>query len=150
MSNMLLDADGENQPLRAFLLAYGGGQNTIEGMRTHLQRSGYRCHWPHWASEGEGHLTKMGAQNWIRHLIAMEHPDTIQVSRAEYEALRRDAERWRGCAAIGKFPVHVHSGVSGIPPKWEVFKNFIMLGVGDTPEAAADAAINMPNGKGGE
>jgi hypothetical protein len=76
--------------------------------------------------------------------------DTIQLSRAEYEALRRDAERWRGCAVIGKFPTLVHSGLSGEPPKWEVFKNFAMLGAGGTPEAAADAAINMPNGEGGE
>jgi hypothetical protein len=28
--------------------------------------------------------------------------DTIQVSRAEYEALRRDAERWRKCKTMNK------------------------------------------------
>jgi hypothetical protein len=42
------------------------------------------CGWPH---ELAGEEAEKALENAL--------PDTIQVSRAEYEELRRDAERWR-------------------------------------------------------
>lgn len=62
--------DGENRAVRYFLMMYGGQTCTIEGMRKHLQLSGFP-YWPEWA-ERDGHLTKGGAQAWIRYLIGLE------------------------------------------------------------------------------
>lgn len=62
--------DGENRAVRYFLMMYGGQTRTIEGMRKHLQLSGFP-YWPEWA-ERDGHLTKGGAQAWIRYLIGLE------------------------------------------------------------------------------
>lgn len=71
----LLDDDGENQAVRAFLLAYQGNPSiTIGGMRHHLKMSGWDGCWTDWtaAAHKEAHLTKATAQLWIRHLLALE------------------------------------------------------------------------------
>lgn len=63
--------DGENRAVRYFLGAYGCGMHTFEGMRTHMQLAGYPL-WPEWAATATGHLTKLGAQNWLRYLFNLE------------------------------------------------------------------------------
>jgi len=77
MSNReLLDDDGENRAVRAFLLMYGGTEGgSIGKMRRHLEHSGFENCWPEWvgAAPYNQHLTKGGAQAWIRHLFALEN-----------------------------------------------------------------------------
>jgi hypothetical protein len=71
----LLDDDGENQAVRWFLACYGGGgSKTIGAMRAHLEMSGFEGCWPEWcdAAHPSTHLTKGGAQQWIRHLFSLE------------------------------------------------------------------------------
>lgn len=69
----LLDADGENRAVRAFLLQYQGNpQTTTRLMRDHLHLSGFTNCWPAWADVGSTHLTKAGAQLWLRHLFDLE------------------------------------------------------------------------------
>lgn len=71
----LLNTDGENRPVRWFLAAYGGGTGmTVGRMKKHLKCCGYPF-WPAWCDEpGEDamHLTKGGAQLWLRHLFNLE------------------------------------------------------------------------------
>lgn len=72
----LLDKDGENRAVRMFLALYGGNPGvTVEQMRKHLTLLGYEL-WPAWASDltPHGHLTKGGAQDWLRYLFALEQP----------------------------------------------------------------------------
>ena len=76
MSKMILiDDEGENQAVRMFLTLYGGACGvTSEQMRKHLTMAGFDGAWPEWANSNNGHLTKAGAQLWIRHLFALEQP----------------------------------------------------------------------------
>jgi hypothetical protein len=68
----LLDVDGENRAVRMFLLLYGGSNGVTTGlMRYHLKMSGYDNAWPEWANDNM-HLTKAGAQLWLRHLFNLE------------------------------------------------------------------------------
>lgn len=72
MTRELLDEDGENQAVRCFLMLYGGTNSpTTKQMRNHLDACGYP-YWPEWASGDDGHLTKGGAQDWLRHLFSLE------------------------------------------------------------------------------
>ena len=68
----LLDEDGENQAVRTFLMLYGTGL-TVARMREHMELAGWPQA-PEWAlkPEAQGHLTKGGAQSWLRHLFALE------------------------------------------------------------------------------
>jgi hypothetical protein len=71
----LLDDDGENRALRAFLLYYqNGGDKSVGAMRAYMQLSGWHGCWPDWVARDpdSAHLTKAGAQQWIRHLIDIE------------------------------------------------------------------------------
>jgi len=76
----LLDTDGENRAVRMFLAIYGTSSLTIQAMKQHLEYCGYP-YWPEWADKYQDsdttHLTKLGAQNWIRHLFALE-PEAIR------------------------------------------------------------------------
>jgi hypothetical protein len=74
MDRELLDEDGENQAVRTFLMLYGTGL-TVAKMREHMALAGWPQA-PEWATkpEAQGHLTKTGAQSWLRHLFAMEQP----------------------------------------------------------------------------
>lgn len=75
MDRPLLDDDGENLPVRWFLAAYGGGAaKTIGTMRKHLRMSGYDGFWPEWCNTPNPgqHLTKGGAQAWLRYLFDLE------------------------------------------------------------------------------
>ena len=70
----LLDEEGENRAARAFLMLYGTNpQTTVGMMRNHMTLSGFPL-WPKWVSTGHEseHLTKAGAQSWLRHLFGLE------------------------------------------------------------------------------
>lgn len=70
----LLDDDGENLAVRAFLGLYGSHISVhIDEMRNHLARSGFENCWPDWAvAPNRDFLSKCGAQDWLRHLFALE------------------------------------------------------------------------------
>ena len=71
----LLDDDGENKAVRWFLACYGGGGNkTIGTMKLHLEMSGFSGCWPEWCNteHPSQHLTKGGAQLWLRYLFDLE------------------------------------------------------------------------------
>lgn len=67
--------DNENQAIRTFLMLYGGEHGISVGdMKKHMTMSGYPL-WPTWVDnelELKAHLTKSGAQGWIRHLLNLE------------------------------------------------------------------------------
>ena len=67
------DAEGENKAVRSFLMFYGQPGLTVGQMKKHMAMSGFKS-WPTWVeTEHDGaHLTKAGAQLWIRHLFALE------------------------------------------------------------------------------
>lgn len=70
----LVDDEGENRAIRSFLLQYQTPGITTVAMRRHMEMSGWEGCWPSWVSEARAgdHLSKSGAQLWIRHLIQME------------------------------------------------------------------------------
>lgn len=75
MNTELIDpADGENRAVRSFLLLYGGTPGLTFGqMKKHMEMSGF----PYWPEGFQtvphgNHLNKLGAQNWLRHLFALE------------------------------------------------------------------------------
>ncbi|MDX4956276.1 hypothetical protein [Delftia acidovorans] len=72
------DVDGENQAVRMFLLLYGQPGLTVARMREHMEAAGWP-QVPEWATkpEAQGHLTKAGAQSWLRHLFALEIPYVV-------------------------------------------------------------------------
>lgn len=75
MTRKLLDDDGENIAVRAFLQLYGGTSSVNIGqMCDHLSRSDFIGYWPEWVCKSvrEQHLTKGGAQSWIRYLFSLE------------------------------------------------------------------------------
>lgn len=78
--NGLIDTDGENKAVRALLMLYGEPGLTVGKMKKHLSMSGFKM-WPAWVEQEHewAHLTKAGAQLWIRHLFALEAtPPTAQ------------------------------------------------------------------------
>lgn len=83
----LMDDDGENLAVRAFLAKYQSDTCTTQiAMCLHLKASGFDCAWPKWA-EGSQHLTKLGAQSWLRHLFALEpRPAIPSLTDAEIDA----------------------------------------------------------------
>lgn len=72
-TDLIDDSDGENRPIRSFLAAYGA-PITIGQMRDHLEMSGWDKLWPQWVNDlPDGtHLTKSGAQSWLRYLFELE------------------------------------------------------------------------------
>lgn len=82
-----LEEDGENSAIRMFLSLYGGTNSvTTKRMRGHLASAGYEGCWPEWANEDQ-HLTKGGAQHWIRHLISLEAAPASSVSAQAVDAV---------------------------------------------------------------
>lgn len=78
--------DGENQAIRMFLMRHAGSDAvTTKQMREHLTMAGYEGCWPDWANTDQ-HLTKAGAQSWIRYLISLER-DVLQSLAEETETL---------------------------------------------------------------
>lgn len=71
----LLDTDGENRAVRTFLQLYGATSSiTLKDMCRHLEASGFDGYWPEWVADTDDrtHLTKGGAQNWLRYLFGLE------------------------------------------------------------------------------
>jgi hypothetical protein len=79
MRNLLDPEDGENRAVRAFLMHYGAPGLTVKQMRDNMRRAGWEGCWPAWAADVDGHLTKLGAQNWLRHLFALENTAGVPV-----------------------------------------------------------------------
>lgn len=75
----LIDSDGENLALRAFLSIYGNsnGATMIGTMARHMESQGWDDN-PAWVDkEPHSNLTKAGAQLWIRHLLSLEKKPSI-------------------------------------------------------------------------
>jgi hypothetical protein len=72
----LVDEEGENRAVRTFLMQYGLPGLTVGAMAQHMNRSGWPYeYWPDFARQVDNagqHLTKAGAQIWIRHLFSLE------------------------------------------------------------------------------
>lgn len=71
----LMRGDGENMAVRCFLMLYGGSLGcTVGQMRNHMASTGWEGLWPAWVDSENpiAHLTKGGAQDWLRHLFALE------------------------------------------------------------------------------
>lgn len=103
----LLDDDGENQAVRSFLLLYGQPGLTVARMREHMDLSGWGSA-PVWTGlpESQGHLTKAGAQSWLRHLFTLEAPAAPAVPAGfalvpiEPTQQMLDAGRWSGAGSV--------------------------------------------------
>lgn len=70
--------DGENRAVRSFLMLYGGATGLSVGqMRDHMEMSGWDGCWPAWVAEVASghHLTKGGAQGWLRYLFSLEQAE---------------------------------------------------------------------------
>jgi hypothetical protein len=129
----LLDDDGENRAVRSFLMLYGGANPKIGQMRDHLAMSGFDGCWPDWVLQAfpSDHLTKGGAQSWIRHLFSLEADSAEQVS--EREALAKINEIRNSIIGLQKlnWSEHVYplvaaldaAGYEGMPYP-EARKNF--------------------------
>jgi hypothetical protein len=87
-----------------------------------------------WMSQQREKLMRSDEQN-SRDQFAPP-PDTIQVSRAEYEELKRDAERYRYALD------HLRSWDLSVKGHYGLYNENLTSRI--------DAAINMPNGEGGE
>jgi hypothetical protein len=65
--------DGENRAVRSFLALYGANTVSVGAMKAHMRAYGWDNCWPTWAEPMEReHLTKGGAQHWLRFLFALE------------------------------------------------------------------------------
>lgn len=97
----LLDSDGENRAVRFFLMAYGSQSMTVEMMRNHMSSCGFAL-WPEWAvtPDAQGHLTKAGAQDWLRHLFGLESTHNAK-SQATDAALSRQVACTDGLGVLG-------------------------------------------------
>lgn len=74
MKRELMD-DGENLAVRWFLAMYGGQHGvTVGQMKAHLEACGFDGCFPDWVNSyhKDSHLTKSGAQDWLRHLFGLE------------------------------------------------------------------------------
>lgn len=68
----LMDDDGENRAVRAFLLGYKFENLTVGAMKKHLELSGYP-YAPNWVTDySNQYLTKSGTQLWLRLLFDLE------------------------------------------------------------------------------
>lgn len=68
----LIDTDGENRAVRAFLLGREVGCKDYEQMRRHMTNSGFDNCWPSEFASLGGHMSKAAQQMWLRHLFALE------------------------------------------------------------------------------
>jgi hypothetical protein len=109
------DAEGENMAVRSFLMLYGQAGLTVGQMRKHMAMSGFKS-WPAWVdAEPDGaHLTKAGAQLWIRHLFALEAtPPAAPVQEPDYKALyEKAAQQYNELAALVEQPAPVQEPVA--------------------------------------
>lgn len=78
----LVDEEGENRAVRTFLMQYSCDRSvTVGAMLAHMNMSGWRGTAPDFALNvrPETHLTKAGAQLWLRQLFSLEGGNTNQV-----------------------------------------------------------------------
>lgn len=70
----LLDEEGENLAVRTFLRQYTLPGITVGVMRDCLEMAGWDGCWPEFVTKAhrDDHLTKAGAQIWLRHLFSLE------------------------------------------------------------------------------
>jgi len=70
----LLDEEGENLAVRTFLRQYILPGITVGAMRDCMELAGWDGCWPEFVTKAhaEDHLTKAGAQIWLRHLFSLE------------------------------------------------------------------------------
>ncbi len=92
----LVDAEGENLAVRSFLLQWGSVPGLTVGlMRRHMQLSGWHNMHPRWVDETptKEHLTKAGAQLWLRFLFDMEdqEPPVPELTDEEFKAQTQQA-----------------------------------------------------------
>lgn len=76
MTKDLVSEDGENMAVRAFMMLYGSNTVDVSVMKRHMQRCGFPL-WPKWAEDYNSHLTKSGAQDWIRYLFSLEITEKV-------------------------------------------------------------------------
>lgn len=81
----LVDEDGENYAVRMFLSHYSSGSTSADQMKCHLENCGFHGLWPEWVNDpkNSGHLTKGGAQDWLRYLFALENTAITQAEITE-------------------------------------------------------------------
>lgn len=75
IARSIVDEDGENQPIRTFLMHYQHSPSiTTSQMKDCMELAGWNRLWPDWVNEepNTAHLTKGGAQSWIRYLFELE------------------------------------------------------------------------------
>lgn len=122
----LVDDEGENRAVRMFLAMYGGQAGiTVEKMRKLLKMAGFDGAWPEWASADNGHLTKAGAQLWIRHLFALAEQPAQQEPVAHF-----------GSAYVNENGVHITTvlGPVAIPQDAKLYTSPQRTWVGLTDE----------------
>jgi hypothetical protein len=87
MPNLIDIDDGENRAVRAFLTAYGTPGLMVIDMKRHMERSGFPL-WPAWVADPvtpeTAHLTKAGAQAWLRYLFRLESVSPAQPMTPEH------------------------------------------------------------------
>lgn len=102
----LLREDGENMAVRGFLMMYGGANGiTVGMMRDHMALLGWGKCWPAWVNEAHAnmHLTKAGAQDWVRHLFALEQAHFVPWTPEMMDRYLTQAASPEGIPTISNF-----------------------------------------------
>lgn len=129
----MVDDEGENQAVRMFLALYGGQYGiTAEQMRKHLKMAGFDGAWPEWASNHNGHLTKAGAQLWIRHLFSLEQPAQQEPVAAECNFV--GTKEWGRCS------IEHHNLVQSEPHNWPGYQTRLLY---TSPQPAQQKPLTL-------
>lgn len=151
----LLDEDGENRALRSFLMQYGLPGLTVAAMAQHMRRSGWESeYWPTFARQVDNagqHLTKAGAQIWIRHLLAME---PVAARELGVEAERREPPTLPRYLLdmIGEYGMARSDGVGQleVQHRWETLIGGIKRYASDFTRSAAQSTAPVSTGQAGD
>lgn len=96
----LLDGDGENRAVRAFLLGLELGIKFYGPMKVHMTRMGY----PYWPEEfarlEDMHISKNAQQHWLRHLFDLEKLPPAQVLPPDILTLEQAEEHFKNSGKI--------------------------------------------------
>lgn len=92
----LMDDEGENQAVRTFLKFYGSPGLTVGGMALNMSMCGFPL-WPEWVGKepASAHLTKAGAQLWLRYLFALESTPPMPSIAPAPQSIEREATNWQ-------------------------------------------------------
>jgi hypothetical protein len=158
-----VDAEGENMAVRSFLMLYGQPGLTVGKMKKHMDMSGHSC-CPVWVyAEPDGaHLTKAGAQLWIRHLFALEatqpaaQPAPVQEQVLGFDVVLDDALPPNTMKFVQPAPVQpvarvIDDGTPEGATEWIPYVSRVEpLKTGDllytTPPAAQPAPVPLTDG----